>query len=186
MNNDILLKKCIEQGYVSKKCKLDGVIALLLVQDGKNPCIGCNMDCQHAKTAPVLNKEESIYIQSLIDEEKERNKEHYDQIKRIEKRANERKDSTKGFIFIDTEYGGQRRFRISINVIKPLKERGYIKYFDSIPEAINYLPLICSEYDIEQVFVDSNGYGISISEALLQENYPDIDIVPLKYSGIKL
>lgn len=38
------LKICIEQGYVPPECKMDGTLVWLLINEGKNPCVGCNID----------------------------------------------------------------------------------------------------------------------------------------------
>jgi len=41
---------CIKQGYVPSDCKFPkegGMILFLLVNEGKNPCVECNLDCKH-------------------------------------------------------------------------------------------------------------------------------------------
>ena len=42
--NDIFLQMCIKQGYVPKTCLLGGQLVFALVNDGKDPCEGCNCD----------------------------------------------------------------------------------------------------------------------------------------------
>lgn len=37
-------KMCVQQGYVPSTCKLDGQLIWLLINDGKDPCKGCNHD----------------------------------------------------------------------------------------------------------------------------------------------
>lgn len=39
--DDIMLKLCIDQGYVPKTCLLGGQIIFALVYGGENPCKGC-------------------------------------------------------------------------------------------------------------------------------------------------
>ncbi len=40
--DDGMLRIAIGQGYVPATCLLGGMIAMAEVQDGKNPCHGCN------------------------------------------------------------------------------------------------------------------------------------------------
>ena len=42
--NDVLLEMAINQGYVSKKCKLPGGLVMALQNSGEDPCAGCNHD----------------------------------------------------------------------------------------------------------------------------------------------
>jgi len=44
LEEDIMLKLCIEQGYVPAKCQLKGQIVYFLVQSEGDPCARCNMD----------------------------------------------------------------------------------------------------------------------------------------------
>ena len=41
---DFQLEMAKEQGYVPKDCYLKGILVMLLVGEGKNPCEGCNLD----------------------------------------------------------------------------------------------------------------------------------------------
>jgi len=43
-NSDIQLQMAIQQGYVPKGCNLPGGLVMVLVNSGKNPCVGCNLD----------------------------------------------------------------------------------------------------------------------------------------------
>jgi hypothetical protein len=49
--NDMYLEMSKQQGYVPQECVLDGQLVWLLVQEGKSPCVGCNMKCEHRKEA---------------------------------------------------------------------------------------------------------------------------------------
>lgn len=42
--SDMHKKMCIHQGYVPSTCTLDGTVAWLLVNAGKDPCKSCNGD----------------------------------------------------------------------------------------------------------------------------------------------
>lgn len=39
---DFYKKMAIQQGYVPQKCTLVGIVAMGLVNQGKDPCNGCN------------------------------------------------------------------------------------------------------------------------------------------------
>ena len=50
---------CINQGYVPKDCKFPengGMLLFILVKEGKNPCVGCNINCKHAKKEGKQNE----------------------------------------------------------------------------------------------------------------------------------
>lgn len=47
---------CINQGYVPSTCKMDGQLCWLLVNDGKNPCDGCNYNREDCKGRPKKEK----------------------------------------------------------------------------------------------------------------------------------
>lgn len=42
MEIDILKEKCINQGYVPKKCTMSGMMCFALVLSQGDPCRGCN------------------------------------------------------------------------------------------------------------------------------------------------
>lgn len=44
MATDHLLEMAKGQGYVPKDCILNGNIVMGLINDGKDPCVGCNAD----------------------------------------------------------------------------------------------------------------------------------------------
>ena len=41
-SDDLMLRMCIDQGYVPSKCLLSGNAVFGLVQEGSSPCVGCN------------------------------------------------------------------------------------------------------------------------------------------------
>lgn len=47
---------CIKQGYVPSECKLDGRLIWGLINDGRNPCVGCNAICVHKQVEEQYNK----------------------------------------------------------------------------------------------------------------------------------
>ena len=50
---DILLIMAKNQGYVPKECKLNGQIVMGLINQGQNPCKGCNIDCGKNKNSEL-------------------------------------------------------------------------------------------------------------------------------------
>lgn len=44
MDEDILRIMAISQGYVPKDCYLNGSLVMVIVNEGKDPCKGCNLD----------------------------------------------------------------------------------------------------------------------------------------------
>lgn len=44
LKKDGLREMCIKQGYVSATCQLPGPIIWGLINEGENPCWGCNGD----------------------------------------------------------------------------------------------------------------------------------------------
>lgn len=166
MTNE-MLKLCINQGYVPSDCKLDGMLVFLLVGDGKNPCDGCNANCIH-RTCRCKND----YI----------NKEERDKQKRAVKRKRINAN-TQSVIFVDTD-----RDFVTITVMNPNDERGYIKRFKSPQEAAMHIPIICSKYDARQVFIDVNGFGIAVYDHLLScdERLDNIDVIPMRCISMRL
>ncbi len=63
---DILRKMAIQQGYVQSECKLNGELIMAFVNDGKNPCHGCNVgivqNCKSQETVPSKN----LYIDNSV------------------------------------------------------------------------------------------------------------------------
>lgn len=76
IHNHSMLNLCIQQGYVPPNCTLDGIIAFGLIQEGKNPCKGCNINCPHAqKSLTPLEHEQQIYKQYCYEIENVKNRE---------------------------------------------------------------------------------------------------------------
>lgn len=44
MSDDPIRDLAIKQGYVPEKCDLNGTIVMLLVNEGTDPCAGCNVE----------------------------------------------------------------------------------------------------------------------------------------------
>ena len=49
---DAMLGLCKQQGYVPADCYLTGIIVFGLVNSGKDPCKGCNLDRKICKGRP--------------------------------------------------------------------------------------------------------------------------------------
>ena len=143
MDTDIIKDKCISQGYVPEHCKLNGELIWLLINDGKNPCEGCNHDC-----ISRIN-ENNKYV---IKEE------------RVEQRFSS--DDTKTIMIIDTD-GAIRS--IYVTVVEPKTEVGYVKRFDDIPTACSMIPMICRMYGVDTIIIDEMGCGKAISDRIKDE-----------------
>lgn len=164
---DEMLKLCINQGYVSSDCLLDGMLVYLLVKDGQNPCCGCNKDCVHKACH---------YKKTAVNQkEKER-------FERIEKRRklNTNKEAV---VYVETE-----RDQSNVTVMIPDEERGYVAHFKSADETSAYIPIICKMYDARQVFVEMNGFGIAVYDSLCKriEEIKNIDVVPIYNRAMRL
>lgn len=185
---DEMLNLCIQQGYVPPECTLTGMIVFGLVQENKNPCIGCNVNCPHAQKGYLpeeLKKMEGFYLQ-----EKERYlKEEHERNERINKRKSNGLNNN-GLMFVDTDIGNRNRMQIIVMVMKPLQEKMYVQKFEDISIAASYIPSICVMYDIQQVYIDINGYGKGISDAirhtLIGMENNKIDVVPMRTRGMHL
>lgn len=53
MSDDMLRDMAIGQGYVPKDCYLDGPLVMAIVNEGKDPCKGCNLDRNKCNGRPV-------------------------------------------------------------------------------------------------------------------------------------
>lgn len=163
-HEDELLKLCIKQGYVPNHCKLDGMLIYGLVQNGRTPCIGCNVQCPNNIYS---NNESHSSLYSLrSDHEKAK-------LQRINKR-NKLKQNSNPIVFVEVDYN-----QVTVQVLVPNEERGYSKRFDSASETARYIPTICHLYHAQQCFIEKNGMGVAILDSLEKEEIEDIDIVPI-------
>lgn len=155
-----MLKICVRQGYVPADCKMDGMLVWLLINEGRNPCDGCNANCAHR-------------ICSVKDKCTDREElEHKD---RIEKRKMLGTNS-ETIIYVDTDYDGTM-----ITAISPNSERGYVsRCKNGIDEAAYYIEMMCAKYNARQVIIPLNGYGIGIYDRLKARDLKCIDIVPIR------
>ena len=77
----------------------------------------------------------------------------------------------------------EKTYEIKINDL--INERGYLKYCKTLDEAVHIILCCIPMYGVEQIQIETNGYGIMIYDALLKQNL-NIDIVPICYTGINL
>ena len=171
-----MLKICIGQGYVPADCKLDGMLVWLLINDGKNPCDGCNADCVHRRCSSDCVKER------YIREELERiNKEELEYRERIKKRKVLGTNS-ETIIYVDTDYDSTM-----ITAINPDSERGYVvRCRNGADEAARYIEMMSAKYNARQVIIPLNGYGIAVYDCLKARDLKYLDIVPIKCVSAKL
>lgn len=177
-----MLDLCIKQGYVPPNCTLDGMIVFGLIQEGKNPCIGCNVNCPHAqKSLTPLEREQQLEQQYYYEMENIKNREKE---RKKKERINKRKaqGNINGFIMIDTDYYKGKQEAV-ITVIKLLEEKMYTHNCKTVNEVVAAIPLICRKYHINQVIIDTHGFGIAVADALNGKIFDnDIDIVPMRVS----
>lgn len=158
-----LLNLCIEQGLVYPECKLDGMMVLLLTREGKNPCIGCNAECPHNKT-------------------KASNKRQNTELTEKDERIRKRILNAKPIVIMNIDTDSKSVF---INVVDTYKEKMYCARYDSLYDAIMYIPAICHKYEVDQILIDRNGYGTYIYDSI-KNKVGDIDIVPATAIGMHL
>lgn len=159
-----MLEICIGQGYVPSGCKMDGMLVWLLINEGRNPCDGCNADCVHRRCTESIKKE---YVNI--------SKEELEHRERINKRMSLGTNS-ETVIYVDTDYGGAL-----ITAIEPNSEKGYsVRCKRGADEASSYISAMCNKYNARQVIIILNGYGIAIYNCLKMRNLKDIDIVPIR------
>ena len=163
-----LFSFCAQQGYVPYDCQLKGILILGLIQDGKNPCVGCRANCPHHITVPdpeyVQYKEKEAAIKAE---------------KNMRIAARMRKHNITTMMNIDCDYKN-----ILITVICLDTERMYIKKLSSIEEASVIIPSICHAYHVEQILIETNGFGISLYDRI--KEIPNVDVVPLTCVSLKI
>lgn len=165
---DEMLEICIGQRYVPPGCKMDGMLVWALINEGRNPCDGCNVDCVHRR-CPESIKERHISKEELEYEE------------RIEKRKSLGTNS-ETIIYVDTDYDGTL-----ITAIDPNSEKGYsVRCKRGVNEACCYIYAMCSKYKARQVIIILNGYGIAIYDCLRMKDLKDIDIVPIRLASARI
>lgn len=182
---------CIQQGYVPSSCKMDGQLCWLLVNEGKDPCMGCNYNRTECNGRHALYESESYKFGGFIDSSIKAQRKRNWALKLAEdKKVAERHQkhsicNAKVVLLINTELNSRSKMEIELKVNDLISERGYIKKFSNIEEMVKWLPFIIHEYDVQQIQIDSNGYGKGIFDAVETLNL-DIDIVPIIYQRMHL
>lgn len=174
-------------------CKMDGQLCWLLVNDGKNPCDGCNYNREDCKGRPKKEKYDSefyrvvVCIDNHIERERQKQYEEYLQREREkDKRGQEHaKCNAKTIISIVTDIGRRGRPEIEVKVNDLINEIGYVKQYENFDEAICYIPAIIRRYGAGQIQCEIDGYGLGIYDRLKNAGL-GIDIVPLHYIGLRL
>lgn len=182
---------CIQQGYVPSTCKMDGQMCWLLIQEGKDPCKGCNNDRVKCNGRHAPYEDESykldVFIDSLIEAQRKKDFELKlaEDKKKAERQYRHSMCNAKVVLSINTETNGRGRPEIEFKVNDLIGEKGYIKRCNNIAEATKWIPAIVGNYGVQQIQIDSNGYGKGIFDAVQSLNL-DIDIVPIIYQGMHL
>lgn len=184
---------CIKQGYIPPTCKMDGQLCWLLINDGKDPCVGCNYnreDCKGRKKSDKYDSEfyqVATYIDNYIEREcqkeyEERLKKEKEKCKRAEEHA---KCNAKIVMSIVTDIGRRGHLEIEVKVNDLINEVGYVRKYENIEEVIVYVPTIIKKYGVGQIQCEINGLGVGIYDRLKNARL-GVDVVPLTYRGLSL
>ena len=184
---------CIQQGYIPSTCLMDGQMAWLLTNEGKDPCRGCNVnrsEC-NGRHAPYEDKDYGVMCfldkwdlaeKKKIEERKRRHEELVEQRK---------KGHIEGFTRTLLEVRWDRDYHsdgwvIDIAVKDIVDEKAYYTTCKYIDEASHLVQLCCHRYKVEQVHVEINGMGTAIYDEIVKLELPNVDVVPMRYTKIKL
>ena len=159
---------CVKQGYVPYDCQLNGLMILGLVHSGKNPCVGCKANCPHTVVESEYTQQYQQYKKNLKTMQKDM---------RIANRM--KKNHIKTIMNIDCEYTD-----ITLSIICLDSEKMYTKKFYDIEEVTAKILPICSAYHVEQILIDTSGFGFHLYEKI--KNLPNVDIVPLKWHPLNV
>ena len=170
---------CIQQRYVPSTCTMDGQYCWLLINDQKDPCKGCNENRSicNGRHTPYNNK-------FLMQKERiEENKRRQDEVKQ-QRKMGHMNGYTRTILEVKWELLHNERI-IEIIVKDIINEKAYIAKCRDIHEMLSMVNLCCKKYNIEQIHVEENSLGMGIYD-FLNIHIKDIDIVPLRYSVMKL
>lgn len=182
---------CIQQEYVPSTCQMDGQLCWLLVQEGKDPCDGCNYNRRKCNGRHAPYESDSykfgVFIDAVLEAQRKRDYElKLAEDKKVAERQHKHSAcNAKVVLSINTEMNYKGRLGIELKVNDLINEKGYIKRFENIEEAKNWIPAIVRNYGVQQIQIDSNGYGKAIFNAMESLGL-DIDIVQIIYQSIHL
>ena len=193
-NKDSMRGICIQQGYVPATCTLDGMSIISLVNKGECPCDGCNMNriiCYGTRRT-YDNYNETDKLMSFLDilDETER-KEREERKKRYEEMVYQRKQGhiegyTRTILEIKWEID-REGYKMECVVKDIVDEKAYVIERKYINEIITIIPMICEKYKVEQIHIEiGNNIGGAFYEEILKLQISNVDIVPLRYSRLKL
>lgn len=182
---------CIHQGYVPSTCKMDGQMCWLLIQEGKDPCKECNYNRVKCNGRHAPYESESykfgLFVDAVLEAQRKRDYELNlaEDRKTAERQHKHSMCNAKVILSINTEitYKGQLEIELKVNDL--ISERGCIKRFENIEEAKIWIPVIVRNYGVQQIQIDSNGYGKEIFDTIESLGL-DIDIVPIIYQAMRL
>lgn len=132
---------CIQQGYVPPTCQMDGQLCWLRVQEGKDPCEGCNYNRAKCNGRHTPYESDSYKLGVFVDAVLEAQRKREYELKLAEDRQiadRQHKHSmchAKVILSINTETNHRGQLEIELKVNDLISERGYIKRFNSLEEA---------------------------------------------------
>lgn len=186
---------CVQQWYIPSTCLLDGQIVWLLINEGKNPCDGCNhrRDICHGKEKSYEQMDSFEKTMCFFDriEEKQREKvrEEYKEQQEIIQNRKELHVNTGIFRIMEiaTENnGGDKYFEVKIKDI--LDEKVYISKSKNIKDLLYYFTNYIIRFKIQQVHIDCGGMTEIVYMELLnraKECNNSVDIIPFTYHPLK-
>lgn len=181
---------CIQQGYVPSTCTMDGQYCWMLVNSQGDPCKGCNENRKKCNGRHVPYEDKTYGLMCFLDfideTEKKRQEENR---KRHEEIIQQRKDGhMNGFTrtLLEVRWDRDKEgYKLEIVVKELVDEKAYYISTYDIGEMLSIVNYCCHTYNIEQIHVETIGFGESIYSALI-DKINNIDIVPLRYHKLKL
>lgn len=184
---------CIQQGYVPLTCLLDGQLVWLMINEGKDPCQGCNHNRSECNGRHAPYEDEDYGAMCFLDkweiaerkEREERGKRHKELVEQRKKRHIDGFTRTLLEVRWDKDYrnGG---WKLDIIVKDIVDEKAYYTTCNYIDEALHIIQLCCHKYKVEQIHVEIGGMGMAIYDAVMELELPNVDVVPMRYAKLKL
>ena len=181
---------CVQQGYVPSTCTMEGQMCWLLVNSQGDPCKGCNANRKicNGRHTPYENKDYnfmcSLDLLGEIESKRiEENKKRREEI--IQQRKNGHINGyTRTILEVKWSMSYPDKF-IEIIVKDIVNEKAYITKCRDINHMSSIIVHCCKIYNVEQIHVEENNYGSHIYDYLIN-TIKNIDIVPLRYTSLKL
>ena len=168
---------------------MEGQMCWCLVQSQGDPCKGCNANraiC-NGRFAPYEDKTYGLmcFLGRMDEADRKYNEERR---KRLDEIIERRKEGhlegyTRTILEVSSEH--DRKLYIQVVVKDLVNEKAYETRCDTIEDSVSIIQYCCCKYDVEQIHVDADGYGMELYNRITKV-IKNIDIVPLRYAKLKL